>query len=212
MNAPLSPSSSPQTHLDHAAGNAPPGRPSALLSFVHGKPRRLPPSDADALFNALLEERQRELTALVYGITGDYHASQDIVQEVYIKLHRLLFRHKIDGRLIGWLRKVAMNAALDYRRKRLRANLTLTSESFDLPAQAPALSDAEEHLCCHLAQLLTRLPDRQREVFELRASDELSFRQIAAQMNLTETNCRSIYHRVCQHLCKEVKAYVRNAI
>ncbi|NLX14987.1 MAG: hypothetical protein GXY44_15240 [Phycisphaerales bacterium] len=60
--------------------------------------------------------------------------------------------------------------------------------------------------------MLTRLPDRQREVFELRASDELSFRQIAAQMNLTETNCRSIYHRVCQHLCKEVKAYVRNAI
>ncbi len=200
MNAPLS--ASPQTHLNLANANAPSDRPSALLSFVPGKPRRLPPSEADALFAAMLAERQRELTALVYGITGDYHASQDIVQEVYIKLHRFLARGKVDGRLVGWLRKVARNAALDHRRKRLRANLTLTSEFLDLPAQTPALSDADTHLCHCLAQLLKQLPDRHREVFELRAMDERSFGQIAIQMNLSETNCRSIYHRVCKRLCK----------
>lgn len=212
MNAPMLSSSPAHTPLDHATGNVPSGRPSALLSFVHGKARRLPPSEANALFSELLEERQRELMALVYGITGDYHATQDIVQEVYIKLHRFLHRRKIDARLIGWLRKVAMNAALDHRRKRLRANLTLTSEPFDLPAHTPALSDAEEHLCHHLAQLLTQLPDRQREVFELRAMDECSFGQIAAQLNLSESNCRSIYHRVCQHLGKTGKTYMSSTI
>ena len=64
-----------------------------------------------------LEGYQRPLLSYVYKILGDASASQDIVQDTFIKLCQQ-DRDKVSARLKSWLFTVARNGALDHLRRR----------------------------------------------------------------------------------------------
>ena len=205
---------SPTSSTPHAAGvlavgDVAMGKSFAQLPFMGAKPRRLSPDEAEELFAAILEERHRSLLGLAKGITGDYHAAQDIVQEVYLKLYEHLHRKRVDGRLYSWLRTVTMNAAIDYTRMRRRRNLVLTPDPYEPSPRPAATSDAAALLCEQLAQAMKQLPRRRREVFELRVMDDCSFEQIAALLHSSEPACRSAYRRACLTLGNVAKAIMK---
>jgi RNA polymerase sigma-70 factor (ECF subfamily) len=164
-------------------------------------PRRLSAEEADALFHALLAERQQEILAMVCGITHDLHAAQDITQETFIELHHFLLHKKVDSRLVGWLRKAAINRSLKLLRARKKRPPTV---SLDEAPEAAAVAiqptiEKSEH-CQRLVLALSRLSDRQREVFEMRAMDDLSFEDIATRLRMNTATARSTYQRVYLHL------------
>jgi RNA polymerase sigma-70 factor (ECF subfamily) len=164
-------------------------------------PRRLSAEEADALFHALLAERQQEILAMVCGIVRDFHAAQDVTQETFIELHHFLLHKKVDSRLIGWLRRVAYNRSLELLRKRKKRPPTVSLDETPEAAAVAILPTPEksEH-CQKLALALGRLPDRQREVFEMRAMDDLPFEDIATRLRMNTATVRSTYHRVYLHL------------
>ena len=167
-------------------------------------PRRLSAEEADTLFHALLAERQQEILAMVCGIVRDFHAAQDVTQETFIELHRFLLHKKVDSRLVGWLRKVASNAALNEVRRRRKAPPVISSEEAGTLAVVSLLPTVEANEeCRRKLDIQNRLPDRQREVFEMRVMDGLPFEDIATRLRMNLATTRSVYRRVCDRLHSE---------
>jgi RNA polymerase sigma-70 factor (ECF subfamily) len=122
-------------------------------------------------------------------------AMDDVVQEVFLVVHRKLAEFEGRSSLRTWLSAIARNVVADHLRK--RGNQRTGQEDVDSqplssahdPGRALEQRDAVE-LC---EQLLSPMNDAQREVFVLHELQQLTTREIA---ELTETNENTVQTRL----------------
>jgi RNA polymerase sigma-70 factor (ECF subfamily) len=118
--------------------------------------------------------------------------SEDVVQETLLAIH--LKRHTWDaGRPIGpWIRAIAHNKLVDHLRRRgNRVDVPIEGFEEVLPAEdntAPVETrDVEPYL--------NGLPARQRDVVRCIIWEEISIRDTATRLNITEGAVRVALHR-----------------
>ena len=102
---------------------------------------------------------------------NDADEAEDIVQEVFVRAHRLLSQYRSDGSLGAWLYAITRRTANQWRRTRKRRKRLSLS-----PAAAP-LRDVyttdpggrvdRERAAVVIRELFAELPTRQREIFDL---------------------------------------------
>lgn len=101
-----------------------------------------------------------------------------------------------------WLLTIARNALTDHYRRQAHRN----AQSLDAsPLLVNTLADADDPLARALADhsfasLLAGLPDREREILALRYGGDLSAREIADLMQLSEANVHQIVSRTLKKL------------
>lgn len=166
------------------------------------KPQRLSVEDAESLFSQILRVCQRRILALTYGITTDLHASQDITQEAFLKLYNHLHKKKIDRHLIGWLRRVATNAALMHVRKNNHNPIVPFSDAHI--GGIPAATREETEACRRLAEALGKLPTRKREILEMRVLDEMSYEEIAQVMGGSPGSVQASFRRTRDKIARKL--------
>jgi RNA polymerase sigma-70 factor (ECF subfamily) len=128
--------------------------------------------------------------------------TEDVVQEALLAIH--LKRHTWDaGRPIGpWIRAIVRNKLIDnLRRRGGRINLPIEDfEEFlsaDTPKPALELSDVEPYV--------GGLPYRQRQVVQAILREEISIRETAERLKMTEGAVRVALHRGLAGLAKRFK-------
>jgi len=146
------------------------------------------PAPADR-FETLFGRFYPELYAVVYRVLGERMASEDIVQDAFLKLNDdAELQRKPDVEVGAWLRRVALNLAFNRLRgeRRARARLervgrleTGTDEAADTPAIL--MLRVEEQV--EVRRALAEVPERQRECLLLRHSG-YSYAEIAATLGL----------------------------
>jgi RNA polymerase sigma-70 factor, ECF subfamily len=136
-------------------------------------------SDRDA-FATLYRRHYRLLADHVYRRTGDAHATEDIVADVFLTVLRTLPRYRYRGVPVRfWLLRIATNAVNHWAR-RLRRHPTVALEPEQLSA-----ADADESRD-HAAdpqrtqQALLALPPKFQAVLSLHYFESLSVAEIAA--------------------------------
>lgn len=137
-----------------------------------------------------------------YRITGNAADAEDVLQTVFL---RLLRRKKDADELENeesYLRRAAINAALDVIRARQSAR---TEELTDLIAAPPQRAAVD--LRQALARAMARLDPRRAEVFALRFLEGLENRQIAKLLGISQVLVAVIVHRTRQQLRKELRSY-----
>lgn len=136
------------------------------------------------------------LRGMAAGIVGSPEDAEDVLHEAFCKLwtnHREVADDLSAERLSY---TVVRNTAIDaFRRQRVHPQVTITSESVDLPvSEKNAESDRE--LCDELIKLAKRvLKPLQYEVFILHDVDEIPYAEVAERLDLSETNVRKILSR-----------------
>lgn len=104
------------------------------------------------------------------------------------------------GSALGWLVRIARNAALDHfrseRRRREREERAATPERQE-PREPGGLS-------VDLKAALGALSDAEREVIALRVMLDLDSAEAAAVMGISPTNCSTLLHRAMTKLRREV--------
>jgi len=164
----------------------------AELADVIARAQRREPAAFDALINAY----SARLYGYFYRLTGSRHDAEDLLQEVFIRLVRMIQRYQHDGRFEGWLFRIATNLVRDRVRRsktgRLAADPAGTrggrneAESMgdqpDPAAERPSASLERAENIDRLQQAIGELPEAEREVILLRHFAQLSFREIAEQM------------------------------
>ncbi|MHB8838642.1 MAG: sigma-70 family RNA polymerase sigma factor [Gemmatimonadaceae bacterium] len=158
-------------------------------------------------FDLLVERYQTRLLNFVYRTVGDRERAEDLVQEVFIRVHRHLGRFDQSKKFSTWIYTIASNLAKNELRNRSRNPLvyfqTMTSgwEDEDRPLEFEDTTarpdDAFERR--HLRELVDaavrRLPAHHRQVFVLRELDGRSYEEIAEMTNCNLGTVKSRLNR-----------------
>jgi RNA polymerase sigma-70 factor (ECF subfamily) len=126
----------------------------------------------------------------VESFVKDRHEAEDITQDVFIKLIRVIGKYEPrEVPFAAWILRVARNATLDH----LRARRTV-------PCEEVRVRDEDSSHVAHqrgrdLREALEQLPVEQREVLILRHIVGLSPVEIAEVLGKTESSIHGLHHR-----------------
>jgi RNA polymerase sigma-70 factor, ECF subfamily len=126
----------------------------------------------------------------VQSIVGDHHEAEDVTQSVFLKLMSVIKRYEPRGvPFVGWLLRVARNAALD----NLRAKRALPCDEIRAKDDGRDQTAFERREALKAA--LGRLPHEQREVLVLRYVAGLPPREIANLLHKSASSVHGLQHR-----------------
>lgn len=170
--------------------------PEAIVREVEAAKR----GDRDAL-GALYLRYKDNVYGYVCSIVRDEHEAEDVTQQVFAKMLRVLpaYEPRGDVPFSGWLLRVARNAAIDH----LRERRPVPQEQLD-EIGVIALDGHLVGLALHAA-LLT-LPEEQRRVVVMRHIVGLSPPEIAERLGRSESSVHALHHRGRQRLRRELRA------
>ncbi len=170
-------------------------------------------------FDRLVELFAPRIAGFLFRMTGSRQDSEDLAQEVFLRLVRMIGVYEHDGRFEPWLFRIAANLARDRIRRAARTpGFIGESDSSgldgngggrlrELPAGLASV-DAGLVLTEELDELdaaLARLPEAEREVIMLRHFSEMSFKEIAAVTGTPLGTALARAHRGLAHL-REIMA------
>jgi len=165
--------------------------------------------DLDA-FRILLEMFQdRVMRVMTSVLHCDRAISEDLCQEVFLRVHKGLPTFDGQVRFAAWLHTISMNVAItEYRRRRAqkRDRRTLSIDApiagtDDLYLQPPGREldpgeRAHQHeFLARVRECVRSLPDEFREAVVLRDMESLSYEEIAVALDLPAGTVRSRIHR-----------------
>jgi RNA polymerase sigma-70 factor (ECF subfamily) len=150
-------------------------------------------------FAILVERYGEKLLRTVYGIVGDWHLSEDVVQEVFVLVHRKLGGFDRRSTLLTWLYRVAVNAALKARSRVRRRPLLTLEEGAEAAAREPEVGRELESR--ELADKLLRcLPPKLRVVVLLREWEGLGYDEIGRVLKCSRGAVEQRLHRAMVEL------------
>lgn len=138
-------------------------------------------------FEELVRRYQRAIVGYVFRMLGDYEASLDVTQEVFIKVYNSLTRYSSEYKFSTWLYRIAHNAAIDHMRRNSVSQQSLETETDDgtyhLQLESRAPTPEQDHQRnewrAEIDTVIKRLPGPYRELIVLRHSQDLSYDEIA---------------------------------
>lgn len=139
-------------------------------------------------FAALVRRYQRTVYSIALRMLSDRHRAEDLAQEVFLQLYRSLDTIDSDAHLAFWLRKVAMNRAIDRIRQEAH------HESEPLTEDAAAIDEAtasDPLLQRRLTDLVSQLPPAARAVVVLRYQEDLDPVDIASTLAMPINTVKS---------------------
>ena len=143
-------------------------------------------------FEELVRRYQRPITSYVYRMLGNYDASLDVTQEVFIKVYNSLEKYSSEYKFSTWLYRIAHNAAIDYMRRNSVSQQSIESENADgtyqlqleSPQPTPEQERERSEWRTEIDSVVKCLPVVYRELILLRHTQDLSYDEIAEVTNL----------------------------
>ena len=145
-----------------------------------------------SLLSHLFERHHRRLFRFCWRMTGKAQLSEDLVQEVFLRVlrHRETFR---EGNLFTpWIFSIARNVHHDGWRKSRRE---MPLDGVESVAALPAESLERQEETARLALALAALPEDQRELLVMHRYAGLSHAEIAEVLGCGEGTSRARLHR-----------------
>lgn len=159
---------------------------------------------------AIIDQYEAPLLRYVSQLVWpDTESSQDIVQETFLRLHRLIARGK--GQTIDkvnqWLFRVAHNLAMDVQRRHGRTRKVtgrIQSDPVLNPEDNTHIEDAHTELAhkeaCEAAMAaLQSLPEEERQVVTLKILEDMTLREIG---QITGLKIGTVHYRLTRGLEK----------
>jgi RNA polymerase sigma-70 factor (ECF subfamily) len=129
-----------------------------------------------AAFGELFREHRVAVARLVHRMTGGSSEIEDLVQEVFVQVHKSLGTFRREARLSTWIYRIAINVVLMHRRS-LRTRPSFLPVESDLGAVDEDQPD--EQLACRrrvaaLYRLLDGMSEKKRTVYVLHELEGLT--------------------------------------
>ena len=142
---------------------------------------------------------EKKLYRVAYNILHDADAAEDAVQNAFVKLFKskVIFEDECSDDCIKYIIRVIKNSAIDIYNKRSR-ELADSIEDF------PNIPAANSSPCSvfSLKEDIQNLPSKYREIVECLAINEMTIREAADHLGISEANVRKRYERARKLLKK----------
>lgn len=130
-----------------------------------------------------------ELVRFVRTKVKDRSTAEDIVQDVFIKVHTRAGQLKDEEKVSGWIFQITRNAVADHFRKTSR---TVEPVNIDWESSYNEFNDCVARC---LRALMGTLPDTYKIPLQLAELDDLSQYEIAERLNISYSGARSRVQR-----------------
>jgi RNA polymerase sigma-70 factor (ECF subfamily) len=177
--------------------------------------QRVAGGDMEA-FQALIEVHQARVIGTVAKMLGDDVDSEDIAQQVFIRVWKSAGRYQPTAKFTTWLFKITRNLVFNELRRRKRHPVTPLQheeeEHFFQPADcggtAPdaALLDSELNDAIQMA--IDALPETQRMAIVLRRYEEMPYEEIGEVLGLSVPAVKSVLFRARAELRETLRKYL----
>lgn len=147
-------------------------------------------------FDCIVSSYTERLYWHVRRFTCSHDDSNDLLQDIFIKVWSSLPNFRGDSQLYTWLYRIATNEVLNHiRKQRFRAMVSLDSEANLLAKKIDedAYFNGNE-LQRELHKAIQRLPEKQRIVFCFRYFDEMKYEEISEITDTSVGALKASYH------------------
>lgn len=167
-----------------------------------------------AALGALYDRYAEALLNVVGRFTGDWAAAEDVVQEVFLGLPERIGSFRGDSSLAAWLYRVALNRAIDLRRRAVRRPVARLDQLPDdeLEGARRPLSGAPQEpeprerdpRAAEVQAALLTLSPKLRAIAVLRHVEGLSYEQLAEVLGVSLGTVKSRLSRAHEALAKRL--------
>lgn len=142
--------------------------------------KRFAEGDLDA-FETLFREHQRNVYRWIVRIVRDPAAAEDLSIEAFWRMYRARARFDPSHKCGAWLRRIAVNVALDH----LRSVKPLVALPEDFPARLAPDSAVQRETRVAIRRALAELPRRLRVVVQLGLVEDEPYNEIAGALGVS---------------------------
>ena len=160
--------------------------------------------NADELaFGELFARYKGRIYAYLLGRIRDRRAADDLLQSVFLNLHRSRITFKSERLFSAWIFTICRNVIRDHKRLEARVLSTQSgAESLDSIAVETSNEGSAE---AQFEEVLHNVTPREREAIKLRYDKGMEFEEIARLVGISETNARQLISRAIRKIREALK-------
>ncbi|MGP4041240.1 RNA polymerase sigma factor [Gracilibacillus sp. D59] len=145
----------------------------------------------------LIERYKHVVFKVIYSVVHDEKTAEDLAQETFIKMIDALSSYQHKG-FKTWISRIALHKAIDHKRKKTRQKEEL--ETFEEFEPKSLEIDPDEQIIKKdklnkVRQQINLMPEKLRMVVKAYYFEELSYKQIAQELNIEETTVKMRLYR-----------------
>jgi RNA polymerase sigma factor (sigma-70 family) len=167
-------------------------------------------------FAKLLQRYKRPVYHMILKMVRNVDDAEDLTIESFAKAFRSLHRFKKDFTFSTWLFRIATNNTIDYIRKKKLNTLSIDNtftdddgQSVSLDVEDENLDPQEEAIKVQKAELIQifvdKLPAKYQKLVRLRYFNELSYEEIAEELEAPLGTVKAQLHRARELMFEMVK-------
>lgn len=151
----------------------------------------------DEAFRLLLNKYQQKIYWHIRRMVIDHDDTDDLVQDVFIKVWKSLANFRSDSQLFTWLYRIATNESITFlNRKKMRNSVSLDDSTgndlIETLAESPYFDGDKAQM--KLQKALLTLPEKQRLVFNMKYFDDLKYEEISDILGTSVGALKASFH------------------
>lgn len=150
----------------------------------------------DAAFTKLVDLYQVKLYWLIRKMVGAHEDANDVLQNTFIRIYKGLPNFAQESSLYTWMHRIAYNESLRFieqNKKKLHISIDDVNKKYLDNLMQDSFFEGNE-LQVKLHQILAELPDKHREIFNMKYYDDMKFREIAEITGMKEGSLKTSYY------------------
>ena len=159
-------------------------------------------SSTNVAFNKIASQYGPALYNQIRGMARNHELTNDILQNVFIKVFQNLSKFKGDSALYTWMYRIARNETLNFLEKeKRRTGVDIDAPMLEIIAGHATLdSTTPEEVASLLQEAIATLPEKQGVVFHLKYFEDLKYKEIAIRLNTSEGALKANFHHAKQKI------------
>ena len=167
------------------------------------------PATRERAFTGIIKKYQEKLYWHIRRMIVDHDDTNDVLQNMFIKVWKGLENFREDSQLYTWLYRIATNESLTFlsqQKKRSLVSLSDVETGLSNKLKSDTNFDANK-LEWKLQLGIQNLPEKQRLVFNLRYYDEMPYEEMSKILDTSEGALKASYH----HAAKKIEEFILNS-
>lgn len=160
----------------------------------------------DGAFRELVNQSKKNLYFQIRRLVLSHEDTNDVLQNVYIKIYRSIKKFKEKSKLSTWIYRIAYNESINFlkskEKKYFFSSEIMYNTMINNLRQDPYF-DGDE-LDIRLQEIIAKLPPKQKLVFQMKYYQNKKFKDISQILGTSVGALKTSYHLAKNKIKKEI--------
>jgi RNA polymerase sigma factor (sigma-70 family) len=157
-------------------------------------------------FAKLIADYKERLYWHIRKIVIDHDDANDVLQNTFVKVFQNINGFKENSTIYTWMYKIATNEALNLIKKKSKHHGVSNADWIETKAsklESDCYFDGDE-LSVRLQNAVSKLPEKQRLVFNMKYFDEMKYDNISEILGTSVGGLKASYHIAVKKIKKQI--------